>query len=48
MSEVIMDISRTQLRKIGIRNANINYQLSAEELTQQSLKRKEGVLRSWL
>ncbi len=39
-----MDISRSQLRKIGIKNANINYQLSAEELTQQSLKRREGVL----
>ena len=44
MSEVIMDISRTQLKKLGITNAHINYQLTAEELTEQTLQRNEGVL----
>ena len=33
-----------QLRKTGLRDAHIHYQLSAEELTEQSLQRNEGVL----
>ena len=39
-----MDISRTQLKKLGITNTHINYQLTAEELTEQTLQRNEGVL----
>ncbi len=33
-----------QLRKIGINNPYIHYQLSSEELTEQTLDRNEGVL----
>jgi phosphoenolpyruvate carboxykinase (ATP) len=44
MSELTMDISRTQLKKLGITNAHINYQFTAEELTEQTLQRNEGVL----
>ncbi len=39
-----MDISRTELKKLGITNEHINYQLTAEELTDQTLQRNEGVL----
>jgi phosphoenolpyruvate carboxykinase (ATP) len=46
MSAVIVDISDSQLRKIGIKDTHINYQLPAEELTQQALQRGEGVLNS--
>lgn len=39
-----MDISRSQLKKIGITNTRINYQLSPQELIEQTLNRGEGVL----
>ncbi len=44
MSEVILDISQDQLKKIGIKNTHVNYQLSAEELIEQSLQRRESIL----
>ena len=44
MSELTMDIPRSQLKKLGITNAHINYQLTADELTEQTLQRNEGVL----
>src|ERR1700754_3500393 len=44
MSALTMFIPTRQLRKSGFTNANINYQLSHEELTEQALQRGEGVL----
>src|SRR5690242_4627866 len=46
MSAVIIDISDSQLRKIGIKDTHINYQLPAEELMHQALQHGEGVLNS--
>lgn len=39
-----MEIPVRQLRRAGIQTSHINYQLSPEELTEQTLERKEGVL----
>lgn len=44
MSLTAIEIPELQLRKAGIRRTHINYQLSEEELTEQALKREEGVL----
>ncbi|MEO8711158.1 MAG: phosphoenolpyruvate carboxykinase (ATP) [Parafilimonas sp.] len=44
MSTLTIPIPTRQLRKTGLSKTNINYQLSAEELTEQTLYRDEGVL----
>src|SRR5258705_9099320 len=44
MSTISTMISGGQLKKIGIGKAHVNYQLSHEELTEQTLQRGEGVL----
>ena len=44
MSILTISIPTRQLRKLGLNNTNINYQLSAEELTEQTLQYGEGVL----
>ncbi len=44
MSAFTMFIPTHQLEKSGFRKANINYQLTADELTEQTLQRNEGRL----
>ncbi|HEX5155476.1 MAG TPA: phosphoenolpyruvate carboxykinase (ATP) [Parafilimonas sp.] len=43
MSTLTLAIPTQQLKKIGIENPCVHYQLSAEELTEQTLQRHEGV-----
>jgi phosphoenolpyruvate carboxykinase (ATP) len=44
MSTLTLAIPSQQLNKTGINKPCIHYQLSAEELTEQTLQRHEGVL----
>ena len=44
MSTLTLAIPLQQLKKIGIDKPHVHYQLSAEELTEQTLQRQEGVL----
>src|SRR5436190_22443215 len=44
MSIVSTMISANQVKKTGITRARVKYQLSHEELTEQTLNRREGVL----
>ena len=44
MSIISMDVYIEQLKRIGIHNEHVNYQLSPEELISQTLQRNEGVL----
>jgi phosphoenolpyruvate carboxykinase (ATP) len=44
MSTLTLSIPSQQLKKIGIDKPRVHYQLSAEELTEQTLQRQEGVL----
>src|SRR5882672_7829199 len=44
MSTLTLTIPSQQLKKIGINKPCIHYQHSAEELTEQTLQRHEGVL----
>ncbi|MBV9963368.1 MAG: phosphoenolpyruvate carboxykinase (ATP), partial [Parafilimonas sp.] len=44
MSTLTVFIPMQQLEKIGLNKPNINYQLSADELTEQTLQRNDGVL----
>jgi phosphoenolpyruvate carboxykinase (ATP) len=43
MSAVSVFIPEPQLQKIGLNKTNIHYQLSSNELTEQTLQREEGV-----
>src|SRR5438046_3408493 len=44
MSALTIFIPARQLKKIGIGNPNIHYQLSPNELTEQTLQMHDGVL----
>src|ERR1700749_3026616 len=44
MSTFTVFVPMRQLKKIGLNKAGINYQLSADELIEQTLQRNEGVL----
>src|ERR1700760_1402489 len=44
MSTVTVFVPMRQLKKIGLNKPCIHYQLTADELTEQTLQRNEGVL----